>query len=181
MGEPATVRMSHWRRYGAGSRADRSLLRSGPARPAGTDRPVAQPGSSATGVATCCGSAACGPLFISKHSRLRVMPIRGPIRVETIFADAVCAALRAGGVASDDIADERSRMSTIAFGKTRSPSVLGTLNDFAFMAQYGNGHGQEPERPDELMRFLARTPILPLAGANPIELTRAAFSSRSSH
>jgi hypothetical protein len=121
-------------------------------------------------------------LFISEHSRLPVIiPIREARRLEAIFPDAVCAALRTVGVASDDIADERSRMSTIAFGKTRSRSLLGTLNDFAFMAQYGNGQRQEPERPEDLMRFLARTPILPLAGANPIELTRVAFSSRSSH
>jgi hypothetical protein len=61
----------------------------------------------------------------SEHSRLPVItPIREARRLETIFADAVCAALRAGGVASDDIADERSRMSTIAFGKTRSRSLL---------------------------------------------------------
>ena len=30
----------------------------------------------------------------------------------------------------------------------------------------------------ELMRFLAQTPILPLDGASPIELTRAAFDAR---
>jgi hypothetical protein len=121
-------------------------------------------------------------LFISEHSRLPVIiPIREARRLETIFSDAVCAALSAVGVVSDDIADERSRMSAITFGKTRNRSLLGTLNDFAFMAQYGNGQQQEPERPEDLMRFLARTPILPLAGANPIELTRAAFSSRSSH
>lgn len=121
-------------------------------------------------------------LFISEHARLPVIiPIREAKRLDTIFPDAVCAALTAVGVALDDIADERSRMSTIAFGKTRSRSLLGTLNDFAFMAQHGNGRRQEPERPEDLMRFLARTPILPLAGANPIELTRAALSSRSSH
>ena len=28
------------------------------------------------------------------------------------------------------------------------------------------------------MRFLAQTPILPLDGASPIELTRAAFETR---
>lgn len=120
-------------------------------------------------------------LFISEHSRLPVViPLRETRRLEAIFPDAVCAALRAAGVASDDIADERSRMSTIAFGKTRNRSLLGTLNDFAFMAQHGNGRRQEPERPEDLMRFLARTPILPLSGANPIELTRTAFSSQSS-
>ena len=57
-------------------------------------------------------------LFISERSRLPVViPIREMRRLEEIFPDAVCAALSALGVASDDIADERSRMSTIAFGK----------------------------------------------------------------
>ena len=120
-------------------------------------------------------------LFISERSRLPVViPIREMRRLETIFPDAVCATLSAVGVEPDDIADERSRMSTIAFGKTRNRSLLGTLNDFVFMAQHGNGQRQEPEPPEDLMRFLARTPILPLNGANPVALTRAAFSSRSS-
>ena len=92
----------------------------------------------------------------------------------------MCAALSAISVASDDIADERSRMSTIVFGKTRNRSLLGTLNDFAFMAQQGTGQRRDPESPEDLMRFLARTPILPLDGENPVALTRAAFSNRSS-
>jgi hypothetical protein len=120
-------------------------------------------------------------LFISEHSRLPVIiPIHEARRLETIFSDAVCAALNAVGVASDDIADERSRMSTIAFGKTRNRSLLGTLNDFAFMAQQVTGRPQHSESPEDLMRLLARTPILPLNGANPIALTRAAFSRQSS-
>ena len=82
------------------------------------------------------------------------------------------------GVAAADIADERSRMSEIAFGRTRNRSLLGTLNDFAFMAQVGNARRPEPESPEELMRFLAQTPILPLDGASPIELTRATFETR---
>jgi hypothetical protein len=67
----------------------------------------------------------------------------------------------------------------IAFGKTRNRSLLGTLNDFAFMAQQGTGRRQAPESLEDLMRFLSRTPILPLDGANPAALTRAAFSNRS--
>ena len=39
----------------------------------------------------------------------------------------------------------------------------------------GNANRAEPESPEELMRFLAQTPILPLDGASPIELTHAAF------
>ena len=119
-------------------------------------------------------------LFISELSRLPVViPIREGRRLVEVFPDAVCEVLANVGVASADIADERSRMSEIAFGRTRNRSLLGTLNDFAFMAQVGSARRPEPETPGEPMRFLAQTPILPLNGASPIELTRAAFEARS--
>ena len=117
-------------------------------------------------------------LFISERSRLAVViPIREGKRLAEVFRDAVCKVLGLVGVAGADIADERSRMSEIAFGRTRNRSLLGTLNDFAFMAQQGNMNRAEPESPEELMRFLAQTPILPLGGASPIALTRAIFPS----
>ena len=117
-------------------------------------------------------------LFISERSRLPVViPIREAKHLEAVFPDAVCDVLAAVGVASEQIADERSRMSEIAFGPTMNRSLLGTLNDFAFMAQHGNANRDEPESPEELMRFLAQTPILPLNGASPIELTRATFEA----
>src|SRR5262245_36969286 len=118
-------------------------------------------------------------LFISERSRLPVViPIRECKRLASVFPDAVCEVLSNVGVSASDIADERSLMSEIAFGRTRNRSLLGTLNDFAFMAQVGNARRPEPEKPEELMRFLAQTPILPLDGASPIELTRAAFEAR---
>ena len=115
-------------------------------------------------------------LFISERSRLPVViPIREGKRLAEVFPDAVCEVLGHVGVAAADIAEERTRMSEVAFGRTRNRSLLGTMNDFAFMAQVGNARRPEPETPDELMRFLAQTPILPLDGASPIELTHAAF------
>ena len=87
--------------------------------------------------------------------------------------------LAAVGIGDGRIAEERSQMSEIAFGPTRNRSLLGTLNDFAFMAQHGNANRAEPESPEELMQFLAEPPILPLDGASPIVLTHAAFDSRS--
>ena len=117
-------------------------------------------------------------LFISELSRLPVViPIRELKRLGTVFPDAVCERLSIVGVAAADIADERMRMSW-AFGRTRNRSLLGTLNDFAFMAQSGDARRTEPESPEELMRFLSQTPILPLDGASPIELTRAVFQDR---
>jgi hypothetical protein len=115
-------------------------------------------------------------LFISERSRLPVViPVREGKRLATVFPAAVCDVLANVGVATADIAGERSRMSEIAFGRTRNRSLLGTLIDYAFMAQQGNANQSEPESPEELMRFLAQTPILPLDGANPIALTQAAF------
>ena len=115
-------------------------------------------------------------LFISERSRLPVvLPITESKRLGTVFPNAVCERLAIVGIAAADIADERKRMSELSFGRTRNRSLLGTLNDFAFMAQQGNANRAEPESPDELMQFLSQTPILPLDGASPIELTRAAF------
>ena len=117
-------------------------------------------------------------LLISERSRLSVViPIREVKRLRTVFPDAVCERLAIVGVGAWDIADERARMSEIAFGRTRNRSLLGTLNDYAFMAQSVDARRTEPESPEELMRFLSQTPILPLHGAGPIALTRAAFVS----
>jgi len=119
-------------------------------------------------------------LFISERFRLSVvLPITESKRLGTVFPDAVCERLAIVGVAAADIADERMRMSELAFGRTRNRSLLGTLNDFAFMAQSGDARRTEPESPEELMRFLSQTPILPLDGASPIDLTRAAFGRQS--
>jgi hypothetical protein len=115
-------------------------------------------------------------LFISERSRLPlVIPIREGKRLASVFPDAVCEELGRVGVGAADIASERSRMCEIAFGRTRNRSLLGTLNDFAFMAQSVDARRTEPESPEELMRFLSQTPILRLNGASPIELTRGVF------
>jgi hypothetical protein len=119
-------------------------------------------------------------LFISERSRLPVvLPITESKRLGTVFPDAVCERLAIVGVTAEDIADERARMSDVAFGPTRNRSLLGTLNDFAFMAKSGDARRTELELPEELMRFLSQTPILPLDGASPVELTRAAFGRQS--
>ena len=118
-------------------------------------------------------------LFISEPSRLPVvLPITESKRLGTVFPEAVCERLAIVGIAAADIADERMRMSELAFGRTRNRSLLGTLNDFAFMAQSGDARRTEPESREELMRFLSQTPILPLDGASPIELTRAVYQDK---
>jgi hypothetical protein len=119
-------------------------------------------------------------LFISERSRLPVViPVREGKRLASVFPDAVCEVLGHVGVAAADIAEERAQMSEVAFRRTRNRSLLGTMNDFAFMAQSVDARRPEPESPEELVRFLSQTPILPLDGASPIELTLAAFGLHS--
>lgn len=67
-------------------------------------------------------------------------------------------------------------MSEMAFGRTRSRSLLGTLNDFSFGVRVHFVTARD-ESLEEIARVLARTPILPLEGASPIELARIAFTA----
>ena len=87
-------------------------------------------------------------LFISERSRFPVvLPIGETKRLGAMFPDAVCERLAIVGVAAVDIADERGRMSEIAFGPTTNRSLLGTLNDVAFMEPNRGTHdGPNPSR-----------------------------------
>lgn len=114
-------------------------------------------------------------IFISERSRLPVLiPIREANRLRSAFPDAVCQMLAFVGVSADDIAEERSRMSEMAFGQTRNRSLLGTLNDFSLTTRIQFVTARD-ESVEDIARDLAETPILPLEGASPIHLTRRVF------
>src|SRR6476661_8072373 len=88
-------------------------------------------------------------LFISERSRLPVViPIRELKRLGTVFPDAVCERLSLVGIAARDIAEEEMRMSELVFSRTRNRSLLGTLNDFAFMTRSMDARRAEPESPE---------------------------------
>ena len=116
-------------------------------------------------------------IFISERSRLPVLiPIREADRLRVSLPEAVCRMLAFVGVSATDIDDERSRMSAMAFGRMKSRSLLGTLNDFSFGARVHFATSRDSPLED-IARWLARTPILPLKGASPIELTRNRFEN----
>jgi hypothetical protein len=117
-------------------------------------------------------------ILVSEKSRLPVLiPIREANKLRVSFPEAVCRMLAFVGVSETDIDHERSEMSVIAFGRTKSRSLLGTLNDFSFGARVHFVTSRDSSLED-IARWLAKTPILPLDGARPIELTRAIFKSR---
>lgn len=118
-------------------------------------------------------------LFISERSRLPVIvPLHEAKRLRKVFPEAVCEVLAVVGVTAAHIAEERAQISEMVFGRTRNRSLLGTMNDFAFMAQSVDRSRAAAATPEELMRFLAKTPILPLKGARTIDLTLVAFGTR---
>ncbi len=66
-------------------------------------------------------------------------------------------------------------MSEVVFARTDNRSVLGTMNDYAFMAKEMHARGNAPESLEALMQFLERTPIIALEGVSPVDLVHDAF------
>jgi hypothetical protein len=119
-------------------------------------------------------------LFTSERSRLPVMiPVREANRLHSSFPDAVCQMLTAVGVPAESIERERLEMSQIAFGRTRSRSLLGSLNDFSMMARM-HFITRRTDPLERIVRDLAETPlILPFNGAHPSDVTRRILSGES--
>jgi len=117
-------------------------------------------------------------IFISERSRLPVLiPVRQANRLRSSFPDAVCQMLTAVGIPAEAIERERLEMSEIAFGRTRSRSLLGSLNDFAMMARM-HFITRRSDPLERIARDLAETPlILPFDGAHPSAVTRRHFES----
>jgi hypothetical protein len=111
-------------------------------------------------------------LFISERSRLPVLiPVREANRLRSAFPDAVCQMLAAVGVPVEAIEGERLQMSQIGFDRTKSRSLLGSVNDFSLMARVRFITARS--EPLELIaRELAETPL----SAPPIRVPSRASS-----
>lgn len=115
-------------------------------------------------------------MFVSGRTRLAVIvPARDAHRLCAVLPAAVCNRLAALGVPANLIDQERRYMVDVVFARTNNRSVLGTMNDYAFMAQTSLERGATPETVEELMAFLARTPIIALGGVRPVDLVHEAF------
>lgn len=114
-------------------------------------------------------------LFISERSRLPVLiPIRQANKLRTVLPDAMSDMLAWMRVPEEAIAEECEQMSEVVFSRTNSRTLLGTMNDYAFMSD-GAFAPKRDEPLGHVARFLAKTPIMPLKGECPLDLTRAAF------
>jgi hypothetical protein len=118
-------------------------------------------------------------LFISERSRLPVMiPVRQANRLRSAFPGVACQMLAAVGVPAEAIESERLQMSEIAFGRTRSRSLLGSLNDFSMMARM-HFITRRNDPLERIARELAETPlILPFDGEHPSAVTRRLFDAQ---
>jgi hypothetical protein len=115
-------------------------------------------------------------LFISERSRLPVLlPARDADRLTLAFPKAVSEALIGFGVSKAVVEQERSSMSPIALGPTRSRSLLGSLNEFAILART-DFITRGDRTLDAVGRELAEVPlILPFEGECATVVTRRLF------
>ncbi len=114
-------------------------------------------------------------LFISEHSRLPVLlPVRQADRLASAFPAAVCEMLSAVGVPPATIERERALMSPLAFDRTRSRSLIGSLTDFTFLtsARFITHRDQSLE---SIALELAGTPVTPLKYKHSSVVTRRLF------
>lgn len=114
-------------------------------------------------------------LFISERSRLPVLlPVRQANHLTSAFPIAVCEMLSAVGVPPAAVERERTLMSPLAFDRTRSRSLTGSLTDFTFMtsARFITHSQQSLE---SIALELAETPVTPLKYKHPSAVTRRLF------
>lgn len=117
-------------------------------------------------------------LFISEHSRLPVLlpidALRGS-RLETALPSAVREVLVAIGIDRARIDREVAEMTPVVVAKTASRSLVGTLNEFAWLLHVVN---RDDDEEDDLARALrlADTPIMAMGGKDPKDRTRRILS-----
>jgi len=119
-------------------------------------------------------------LFISERSRLPVLlPVRDADRLALAFPKAICETLIGFGVPTAAVEQERLAMLQITTGHTRSRSLLGSLNEFAFLVR-ADLITRRDRTLDAVARELAEVPlILPFNGECATVVTRRLFDVRN--
>jgi hypothetical protein len=114
-------------------------------------------------------------LLVNDSTRLAaVLPARELSSLAKRIPEAIAEVLRELGAPADVIAEERRAMAEIAFAKTASRSVLGTMNDFVFHMELRAAAHEDIDLL-ELAMFLNRTPVSPLSYKRPDDVVKEAL------
>ncbi|MBC7760601.1 MAG: hypothetical protein H7201_02140 [Candidatus Saccharibacteria bacterium] len=111
-------------------------------------------------------------LLVNERTLLPVlMPLAPAATLPMRFPTHLAIALRELGINAEFVASEIEAMSEAAIAKTANRRVLGTMNEFAFLA---DGYRQYLESPDLLLLSLklSDTPCGPLKGNSPARVLR---------
>ena len=119
-------------------------------------------------------------LLISEHTRLPILLEAAELkRLPVALSERMGQVLTVLGVDGRAIAVERAAMAEVVFAPTRSRSLLGSLNDFGFMARAG----LISRRPESLLQMsldLAEVPVGPLKFRNPGDAARELLGRQAS-
>jgi hypothetical protein len=111
-------------------------------------------------------------LAVRGVSLLPVLVLAAPYKTMVPrIADAVGQILGALKISSDKVAVEEEAMRDAVMTTTNDRRVLGSMNDFAFMAE---GYVEDLSLPEAALK-LAESPCRPLGMKNPREATLALF------
>jgi hypothetical protein len=121
-------------------------------------------------------------LLVNERTLLPVlMPLAPAATLLVRFPTHLATVLRELGLSSQFVASEVDAMSDAAIAKTANRRVLGTMNEFAFLA---DGYREYLESPDllSLAIKLSDTPCGPLKGNSPARVLREMMAGgRSRH
>jgi hypothetical protein len=114
-------------------------------------------------------------LFVAERARLPVVLEPDELRrVHAALPGRVRQVLQATGVDESTVAEELASMGEVVFARTRSRSLIGSLNEFVSLARaWINGGRNVPAL--ELSLDLAEVPVGPLDGGTPVEAIREVF------
>lgn len=101
-------------------------------------------------------------LLVNEQTLLPVlMPLAPASSLAVRFPRQLAQVLTAHGIGQDFIADELTQMSDVQYAKTSNRSVLGVMNQFAYLAEGYRDH-LETDDPLTLSLKLSETPCSPL-------------------
>ena len=115
-------------------------------------------------------------LFVNERTLLPVlMPLAPASTLATRFPVELAAALSVHGASQTIIESEVAAMVDVAMTKTANRSIVGTMNEFSFLAE---GYREDLETSDlvTLSMRLANTPCSPIKYNSPVRLLKEVLS-----